>query len=100
MRILELAEAAGAEGITSNDAERLITDHKNSSVSPRFNELVEAGALVRMEGSAGERIDPLTNRPGQIHWLPKFAPDSAKKPAGSAEGDDQSEMFAIEGLGS
>jgi len=85
-RIIALAREAGYEGITINEAERGIAEHKNHSVSPRFAELVRKGLLVRViigQSPKGRPIyqtrwDPYTQRDVCLHWLPEFAP-SAKK---------------------
>lgn len=87
-RILDLARKAGREGLTINEAERQIGDHKGHSVSPRFSELVRQGALVRILGDyerpAGRfhrglcryvtRYDEETSRNVTVHWVPEFAP--------------------------
>src|SRR5438034_81723 len=45
-RILDLARKAGRKGLTINEAERQIGDHKGHSVSPRFSELLKRATLV------------------------------------------------------
>src|SRR5690348_6215486 len=57
--ILGLARDAGTAGITGNEAERLIRSYKNCSVSPRFKELVECGALVRVRLGYGKKGRPI-----------------------------------------
>jgi|ERR1035441_78840 hypothetical protein len=100
-QILEFACNAQAQGITINDAERLIEDHKGHSVSPRFAELVRLGRLVRIVTGRGAttvrfpqgapryrtRYDEETRRNVIVHWLPEFAPmaieaDQEKKATG------------------
>ena len=87
-QILELAHAAQQEGITINEAERLIDDHKGHSISPRFAELVRLGLLVRVEIGRNlptvkfpqgapryrTRYDAETRRNVIVHWSPEFAP--------------------------
>ena len=87
-KILELAQAAGPEGITSNEAERGIPGHKPNAISPRFAELVKRGQLVRVQTGKGKptkhypygiprfltRYDAETKRPVLVHWVPQFAP--------------------------
>jgi hypothetical protein len=87
-RIVNLARKAGAQGLTINDAERTISDHKSQSVSPRFAELVARGALVRVPIEPGRptkrfpfgmprcvrRYDEQTRRKVIVHWAPEFAP--------------------------
>lgn len=87
-RIRELARKSAANGLTINEAEKVISDHKSSSVSPRFSELVRRGDLVRVltgysrptkrfpRGIARyvSRYDEETRRNVTIHWLPEFAP--------------------------
>jgi len=99
-RIIELARAAGRDGLTISEAAQEIPDHKNTSVSPRFSELVARGGLVRVLTGRGKpskrapwgiarymtRLDPQTKRHVIIHWLPGFAPsllihEMRKKPA-------------------
>ena len=93
-RILELARSAGEGGITINEAEKLIPDHKSSAVSPRFSELVRRGRLIRVligyspptkrfpRGVARYvgRYDEETRRGVTIHWLPEFAPKTKRGP--------------------
>jgi hypothetical protein len=89
-QILDLARNTGIVGTTSNEAERLIPAHKNNSISPRFAELVESGALVRVllgyskKGRAVylKRYDPITKRDVIVNFLPQFAPTPEN--AGSA----------------
>jgi hypothetical protein len=85
-RILALARLAGPRGITISEAAEQIPEHKNTSVSPRFSELVARGALVRSLKGYGKptkrspagvpqyetRFDPRTERNVIIHWLPGF----------------------------
>jgi len=87
-RIVSLARVAGPKGITINEAERQIQDHKGHSVSPRFVGLVNSGVLVRVFVGYGAptkrfpkgapryrtRHDEETRRNVTIHWLPEFAP--------------------------
>lgn len=81
-RILDLARKAGRNGLTINEAERQIGDHKGHSVSPRFSELVRRGSLVRVLVDHGEptkrcrisRYDDETGRNVTVHWVPEFAP--------------------------
>jgi hypothetical protein len=86
--IIDLARQAGPTGITINEGERLIPDHKGHSVSSRFSELVERGDLVRVFVGYGQpakrfpkgvpryvtRYDEETGRNVVVHWLPEFAP--------------------------
>jgi hypothetical protein len=95
-RILDLAQDAGPTGLTSNEAERLITAHKANGVSPRFSELVRHGDLVRVLVGHGPgtkrfpggvpryvtRWDGRTERNVIVHWHPNFTP---KQPVASAE---------------
>lgn len=87
-RIIALAQVSGHAGITISEASQQIPDHKNTSVSPRFSELVANGRLVRVLKGRGKptkrspggiphyttRFDPQTGRNVIIHWLPEFAP--------------------------
>lgn len=96
-RVLALAREAGTLGLTINETEHLIPEHKYNAVSPRFAELIESGALVRQIIGIGKptkrfptgrplyetRYDKQTNRRVLVHWLPEFAP-APKKPAQSA----------------
>ena len=87
-RIITLAREAGHEGVTINEAERSIAEHKGHSVSPRFAELVRRGVLVRvMIGQSPKgrpiyqtRWDPYTQRDVYLHWLPEFAPTKKDSP--------------------
>jgi hypothetical protein len=83
-RILELARRAGLRGITANEAEREIDDHKMTSVSPRFSELVKQRKLVRLflgyrrHGSHSSkryfsRFDEDTRRKVTVYWASEFA---------------------------
>ena len=63
---LDLAREAGSHGITINEAERRIQDHKATSVSPRFAEHVERGALVRARTPFGLRT--------ALGWTPRALP--------------------------
>ena len=86
-QILDLAREAGADGLSSNETERLIPAHKNNSVSPRFAELVKSGKLVRVrigttkKGRAIyiKRFDPVTRRNVIVNFLPEFAPAAKVK---------------------
>jgi len=87
-RILDLARRAGRKGLTINEAERQIGDHKGHSVSPRFSELVRQGALVRVLTDSERptrrsprglcrhitRYDEETGRNVKVHWVPEFTP--------------------------
>ena len=89
-RIIDLAHKAGRVGLTINDAEEQIDDHKGHSVSPRFAELANRGALVRVLIGRGKptkrfpsgaprhfkRYDDRTHRSVIVHWAPGFAPSS------------------------
>jgi hypothetical protein len=91
-QILDLARKAGSRGITINEAERQIQNHKGHSVSPRFSELVKRGGLVREFVGYGQpsklfpksvpryrtRYDEETGRNVVVHWLPEFAPAEAR----------------------
>jgi hypothetical protein len=91
-RILDLARKAGRNGLTINEAERQIGDHKGHSVSPRFSELVRQGALVRVPVDHGRptkhcgvsrwvtRYDEETGRSVTLHWIPACAPAPEKDP--------------------
>jgi hypothetical protein len=100
-QVLNLAHIARETGITINEAERVIDDHKGHSVSPRFSELVRQGALVRVvigrtrptnrfpHGAPRylTRYDEETRRNVIVHWAPEFAPktiefDEDRLPAG------------------
>lgn len=93
--ILVLVKRAGPLGLTINEAERAITEHKNHSVSPRFSTLVEKGLLARkIIGFSArgrpryqKRYDPNTRRNVIVHWLPEFLPKEEK------ESDHQTQMF-------
>ena len=81
-QIIDLSRQAGAEGITSNEAERLIPVHKNNSISPRFAELIKRGGLVRVllgytekkRAVYAKRFDPVTRRHVVVNFLREFAP--------------------------
>jgi hypothetical protein len=89
-RILDLARTADKVGLTINEAERQIENHKGHSVSPRFAELVKQGYLVRVLVGHGPltkrfargsprfftRYDEETRRNVNVHWVPEFAPAS------------------------
>jgi hypothetical protein len=95
-RIIALAELAGGDGLTISEAAEEICDHKNTSVSPRFSELVASGRLVRVLEGRGKptkrspagvpryttRFDKQTKRNVTIHWLPGFQP-GVKRPSQS-----------------
>jgi hypothetical protein len=90
-RIVALARAAGPRGLTINDAQSEIQDHKASSVSARFSELESRGALVRVlvgydpptkrypkgEPRYTRRFDEETKRNVNVYWVPEFAPAAA-----------------------
>lgn len=92
-RIVDLAQKAGAKGLTINEAEAIILDHKIQSVSPRFAELIARGALVRVPIEPGRptkrspfgtprymrRYDEQTKRRVNVHWIPEFAPIAASE---------------------
>lgn len=96
-RILQLARVARFTGITIAESVEAIPEHKPSSVTPRFSELVERGQLVRSFIGMGKpnkcfpagrplyrtRTDGQTKKRVLIHWLPEFAPS----PNGSEPGD-------------
>jgi len=87
-RILVLTRRARHNGLTINEGERLIGDHKARSVSTRFSELVKRGDIVRVFIGYGRptrrypkgvprymtRYDDETRRNVVIHWVPEFAP--------------------------
>ena len=87
-RIIDLARKAGRVGLTINEAEEEIDDHKGHSVSPRFAELVNRGLLIRVLIRDGKptkrfpngalrhvkRYDERTRRNVTVHWAPEFAP--------------------------
>jgi hypothetical protein len=83
--IVNLAREAGSVGITGNEAERLIPDHKNHSITPRFAELIARGELVRMllgRSKKGrpiylKRYDTITKRDTIVNFAPEFAPKTA-----------------------
>lgn len=98
-QILEFARGAQDQGLTINQAEHLIENHKGHSISPRFAELVRLRLLVRIitgrtrptarfpQGAPiyWTRYDEETRRNVIVHWLPEFAPvaiqvDREKKP--------------------
>lgn len=99
-QILTLAGHAGFEGITINEAEGLIHDHKGHSISPRFAELIRRGKLVRIPVTPGRpttrfphgspryitRYDERSRRNVNVHWIPEFAPQQVgvgcEKPEG------------------
>lgn len=88
-QILEFARGAQGQGLTINQAERLIENHKGHSISPRFAELVRLGLLVRIITGVAQpttrfpqgapryrtRYDDETRRNVIVHWLPEFAPE-------------------------
>jgi hypothetical protein len=94
-RIIDLARKAGKIGLTINEAEAQIDDHKAHSVSPRFAELLREGLLVRVIIYRGKptkrfrngvpryvtRYDEVTRRAVNVHWAPDFAPSS--EPSGT-----------------
>jgi hypothetical protein len=87
-QILDLARKAQRRGLTINEAERFISNHKGHSISPRFAELVRLGLLVRVvigltrptkrfpHGAERymTRFDQETRRNVIVHWVPGFAP--------------------------
>jgi hypothetical protein len=89
-RIKLLARRAGGRGITLSEAAEAIPDHKLTSITPRFSELVERGQLVRVRVGYGKptkryprgqcryttRFDEQTRRNVIVHWAPEFAPPS------------------------
>ena len=91
-RIIDLARNAGRNGLTINEAERQIGDHKGHSVSPRFSELVRQGALVRVPVDHGlptkprrgsrfvTRYDEETGRSVNVHWISEYAPTPERNP--------------------
>jgi len=116
-RILDLARKAGRNGLTINEAERQIGDHKGHSVSPRFSELVRQGALVRVSVDHDKatkrcrvsrwviRYDEETGRNVTVHWLPEYAPalgedpnDSSTLIVGTELGQDEVEDAAANGI--
>jgi hypothetical protein len=104
--IVRLAREAGSTGITLSEAEQAIPDHKPSSITPRFTELVAVGQLVRVCIGAGKptkqhpagrpqfltRYDEQTKRNVLIHWVPEFAP-SAIEARRRERGSDQYLLF-------
>ena len=100
-RILVLARTAGHKGLTINEAERQIEDHKGHSISPRFSELVREGSLVRVLVGHGKatkrfprgvrryvtRFDDDTRRNVTVHWTREFAPLPSKKSPRSSQDD-------------
>ena len=95
VRIIELVRKAGKDGLTINEAERQIDDHKGQSISPRFAELVRQGVLVRVLTGRDKptkrspngvtryrtRFDDETQRNVTVHWVPEFAPSPEQKKA-------------------
>jgi hypothetical protein len=79
---------AQGQGLTINQAERSIENHKGHSISPRFAELVRLGLLVRIITGRAQpttrfpqgalrywtRYDKETRRNVIVHWTPEFAP--------------------------
>ena len=99
-RVIEVARAAGWRGITLSEAAELIPEHKATSITPRFKELLGRGQLVRVRVGTGEptsrflngrpryvtRFDEQTRRNVLVHWAPEFEPkamdsDQEKQPA-------------------
>jgi hypothetical protein len=90
VRIMDMARRARERGLTINEAEREIDDHKAHSVSPRFSELIKSGELVRQEIGRGQptrkfphgsprfatRYDEETRRNVIVHWVPEFEPSA------------------------
>jgi hypothetical protein len=90
-RIIDLARRSGKVGLSINEAEEQIDDHKGHSVSPRFAGLVKQGVLVRLLIGRGKptrrfpngvpryvtRYDQKTRRNVNVHWVPEFAPASS-----------------------
>ena len=116
-RIVELARAAGSSGLTINDAQRHIRDHKSSSVSARFSELEKRGTLVRVFVGYGRptkcfpkgrplyitRYDEETKRNVNVYWVPGFAPaapESARASSGRSLHHLESETIEKESRGS
>lgn len=91
-RIQVLARAAGSAGITINEAAQQIPEHRATSISPRFAELVARGALIRVLRGNGRptkrspggvpryatRLDMQTKKNAIVHWLPDFVPTTIK----------------------
>jgi len=91
-RILDLVRKAGRRGLTINEAERQLADHKGHSVSPRFSEILRQGVLVRVLVDHGRpikrrggsrfmtRYDEETSRNVNLHWTPEYVPAPDKGP--------------------
>jgi hypothetical protein len=105
-RIVRLARAAGSKGISLSETVLAIPDHKLSSITPRFVELVEMGQLVRVRMGVGKptkrypagrpqfltRFDEQTKRNVLVQWVPEFAP-SAIEARRRERGSDQYLLF-------
>jgi hypothetical protein len=110
-RILDLARKAGRNGLTINEAERQIGDHKGHSVSPRFSELVRQGALVRVPVDDGPstkhcgvsrwvtRYDEETGRNVTVHWIPEFAPTSNASAPSTSMAETERSQDEVEDAG-
>ena len=105
-RIVRLARAAGSKGISLSETVQAIPDHKLSSITPRFVELVKGKQLVRVFIGAGKptkrypagrpifltRFDEQTKRNVLVQWVPEFAP-SAIEARRRERGSDQYLLF-------
>ncbi len=95
--ILDLAEQAGKNGITINEATAALPQFKAVSISPIFKPLVRSGKLVRRLIGRTEmspkwprgkeifqtRLDPSSNRECVLHFHPSV--ESSKKPPAAAD---------------
>lgn len=87
-RIIQLARAAGASGITQSEVVACMSEYKPGSITPRFIRLVKRGDLVRLclgsrkvtekfpQGVScfRTRRDEETGRKVTVYWVPEFAP--------------------------
>ena len=97
-RVARMTRDSGRDGLTINQAQKQIQDHKDGSISARFSELVKSGAIVRVFVGYGQRTrrfpngvpkyvsryDEETRRNVSVHWAPEFAP-SAPEPKVQAQ---------------
>ena len=87
-RIIALARAAGARGVTQSEVVDALPEYKPGSITPRFARLVRRGLLVRVCIGTSKptkhcpfgrpryvtRVDKTTRCRVLVHWVPEFAP--------------------------
>ena len=87
-RIVPLVRATGTAGATQSEIAAQMAEYKQSSITPRFIELIERKLIVRVLVGFGKRtrrypngvpryitrFDPVTKHNVTLYWFPGYEP--------------------------